>query len=208
MCCQQPGPSAPNPMSICAEKSLGARPAWPSQLDPSAGADAQVSQAAPAHPSSLSVPPEDLVTCALQLKTLQRPPAGGRARPHSKTVENLCWPRSSPTPAQGMHRARTATAPLLAMLRPQACICASLAPPTGQAQRYMRTQPPIGPSPTQTPPQISAQKPQFMFSKKHSSTPNIPPAEASSLKAGVCLQPRTPCPSPGLAHRRHHTNFP
>lgn len=83
-CCQQPGPSAPDPTSICAEKSLGARPAWPSQLDPYAVADAQVSQAAPAHPSSSSVPPEDLVTCALQLKTLQQLPAGGRARPHKQ----------------------------------------------------------------------------------------------------------------------------
>lgn len=86
--------------------------------------------------------------------------------------------------AQGTHSHST---PLLAMLRPQACICASLAPPTGQAQRYMRTRPPTGPSPAQTPPQISAQKLQFMFSKKHSSTHNIPQAGAGSLKAGVCL---------------------
>lgn len=56
----------------------------------------------------------------------------------------------------------------------------------------MRTQPPIGPSPIQTLTQISAQKPLFMFSKKHSSTPNIPPAEAGSLKARVYLQPHTP----------------
>ena len=144
-CCQQPGPRAPDPMSICAEKSLGARPAWPSQLDPSAMADAQGSQAAPAHPSSSSVPPEDLVTCALQLKTLQQLPAGGRARPHKQDRGEPVLASFQPHPrtgdAQGTH---SHSPPVLATLRPQACICGSLAPPAGQARPCMRTQPHIG----------------------------------------------------------------
>lgn len=46
----------------------------------------------------------------------------------SKTVENLCWPRSSPTPAEGTHRAPTPQPSPSGHAQTQACICGSLAP--------------------------------------------------------------------------------
>lgn len=211
-CCQQPSPSAQDPTSICTKKSLGSRPAWPSQLDPSAVADGQGSQAAPAHPSSSPVPPEDLVTCALQLKTLQRLPAGGRARPHKQDRGEPVLASFQPHPrtgdAQGTHGH---SPPVLATLRPQACVCGSLAPPAGQARPCMRTRPPIAQPPAQTLPQLCTETPIHVFQEalQHPQHPTSSSRLPESRGLPAALHPRPqPRPGPQKAPHKFSLNEP